>query len=82
LTLGAKVEAYRVFSDRAVDDALRANGFRPVERHRQFVLPIAVHKRLGSAAATKRIERTLASVGLRHLFGSPVTIVAERCGSS
>jgi ubiquinone/menaquinone biosynthesis C-methylase UbiE len=82
LTLGAKVEAYRVFSDRAVDDVLRANGFRPVERHRQFVLPIAVHKRLGSAAATKRIERTLASVGLRHLFGSPVTIVAERCGSS
>lgn len=82
LRLGARVEAYRVFTDRAIDNALRANGFEPVERHRQFVLPIAIHKRLGSAAATGRIEGALASVGLRRLFGSPVTVVAERCGSS
>lgn len=79
---GARVEAYRVFSDRAMRHALDANGFRLVETHRQFVLPIALHKRVGSRAATERIEGALASVGLRRLLGSPVTAMAERCASS
>jgi SAM-dependent methyltransferase len=79
--LGARVEAYRVFSDRAVRAALHSNGFGIIDSHRQFVLPIALHKRIGSAAATRRIERTLLRVGLNHLAGSPVTIVAERCAS-
>jgi SAM-dependent methyltransferase len=80
-TLGARVEAYRVFSDRSVRVVLAANGFRPVDCHRQFVLPIALHKGLGSAAATTRIEGALAATGLTRLFGSPVTVVAERCAS-
>lgn len=75
---GARVEAYRVFSDRALRAVLAANGFRIVDTHRQFVLPIAFHKTLGSARATSRIEGVLAGVGLRRLLGSPVTIVAER----
>lgn len=79
--LGARVEAYRVFSDRAVRAALASNGFRTVEVHRQFVLPIALHKRLGSAAATRRVEAGLSRAGLTRLAGSPVTIVAERCAS-
>jgi 2-polyprenyl-3-methyl-5-hydroxy-6-metoxy-1,4-benzoquinol methylase len=78
---GARVEAYRVFSDGAVTAALAAHGFRILDRHRQFVLPIALHKRLNSAAATGRIERVLARVGLTRLVGSPVTVVAERCAS-
>ena len=79
--LGARVEAYRVFSDRTVRVALQSNGFRIVDRHRQFVLPIALHKRIGSAAATRRIEGSLLRVGLNRVAGSPVTIVAERCAS-
>ncbi len=78
---GARVEAYRVFTDRSVGDVLEGCGFRVVERHRQFVLPIALHKRLGSVAATERIEGILARLGLRSLVGSPVTLVAERCAS-
>jgi SAM-dependent methyltransferase len=78
---GSGVEAYRVFSDRAVRAALRANGFRVVDSRRQFVLPIAVHKRFGSAALTRRVEGVLGRVGLRGLLGSPVTVVAERCAS-
>jgi SAM-dependent methyltransferase len=78
---GVRVEAYRVFSDRAVRDVLEGCGFRVLDRHRQFVLPIALHKRLGSAAATERIEGGLARLGLRSLVGSPVTLVAERCAS-
>ena len=78
---GARVEAYRVLPDRAIDRALARHGFRAVQRHRQFVLPIAFHKAVGSAAVTARVEGALAAVGLRRLFGSPVTILAERCGS-
>ncbi len=78
---GGRVEAYRVFADRAVATALARNGFRISDRHRQFVLPIALHKRLNSAAATTRIEGALARAGLTRLLGSPVTVVAERCAS-
>jgi len=76
--LGVRTEAYRVLSARAVRDVLASNGFRVVETHRQFVLPIAFHKTLGSAATTVSVERMLAVVGLRTMLGSPVTIVAER----
>lgn len=79
--LGARVEAYRVFSDRAVRAALESSGFRVVDSHRQFVLPIALHKRLNSAAVTGRVEGALSRAGLTRLLGSPVTVVAERCAS-
>ena len=80
-TFGARVEAYRVLADRSVRDTLRANGFRIRKVHRQFVLPIAVHKRISSERATRKIEAALGSVGMNSLFGSPVTVVAERCAS-
>jgi ubiquinone/menaquinone biosynthesis C-methylase UbiE len=76
-----RIEAYRVFSSRAIRAALREQGFRVAGEYRQFVLPIALHKRIGSEAWTRRVERLLARVGLLRLFGSPVTIVAERCAS-
>lgn len=79
---GARVEAYRVFSDRAVGRELANHGFAVRRTHRQFVLPIAVHKRVGSPAFTRSVERGLASVGLLRLLGSPVTLLAERCASS
>lgn len=75
---GASTEAYRVFSDRSVRAILRRNGFEIVRTDRQFVLPIALHKAMGSAAATTQIEGGLRRMGLNWLFGSPVTIVAER----
>ncbi|HVL67869.1 MAG TPA: methyltransferase domain-containing protein [Vicinamibacterales bacterium] len=78
---GARTEAYRVFTDRAVRGALRANGFRILRAHRQFVLPIAFHKRINSERTTRRIESALGRVGLNALLGSPVTVVAERCAS-
>jgi ubiquinone/menaquinone biosynthesis C-methylase UbiE len=81
LRLGARVEAYRVFRDQAIADALRANGFTIRDSHRQFVLPIALHKRINSEALTGHVESALARAGLTRWLGSPVTIVAERCAS-
>ena len=80
-SFGARVEAYRVFTDRSVRQTLMANGFRIRHVHRQFVLPIAFHKRLNSERATRTIESTLGRAGLNYAFGSPVTLVAERCAS-
>ena len=76
--MGTKVEAYRVMSERSVRDAFAARGFRVVSTHRQFVLPIALHKAVGSLGVTKGVESALAAIGLRRAFGSPVTMVAER----
>jgi SAM-dependent methyltransferase len=78
---GARVEAYRVFSNRSITAVLEANGYHRIGAHRQFVLPIALHKKLGSLAATRRIEGAFARIGLLDAFGSPVTVVAQRCES-
>jgi 2-polyprenyl-3-methyl-5-hydroxy-6-metoxy-1,4-benzoquinol methylase len=77
--VGLKTEAYRVFSDREIADVFDRSGFRIRSVHRQFVLPIAFHKMIGSRRFTVRFEGMLERIGLLRLLGSPVTLVAERC---
>ena len=72
-------EPYRVFSRRQIEDALGRSGFKVRSVHRQFVLPIALHKAVGSTRFTIAVEGWLERLGLLRLFGSPVTVVAERC---
>jgi ubiquinone/menaquinone biosynthesis C-methylase UbiE len=79
-TLGARIEAYRVFSDRAIREALERSNFRVRSVHRQFVMPILFHKAIGSRKFTIWAEDVLDRIGLLKRFGSPVTVVAERCG--
>jgi ubiquinone/menaquinone biosynthesis C-methylase UbiE len=76
---GRPVEAYRVLSSSDVKRAVEASGFRIERMHRQFVLPIAFHKAIGSRGFTRAVEKALAAVGLLRLLGSPVTVVAIRC---
>jgi 2-polyprenyl-3-methyl-5-hydroxy-6-metoxy-1,4-benzoquinol methylase len=77
--LGRQVEAYRVLRSSDVARTLAAAGFRVERAHRQFVLPIALHKAIGSRALTVAVEKALAAVGLLGVLGSPVTVVAVRC---
>jgi SAM-dependent methyltransferase len=77
--LGRPVEAYRVLRGSDVRRTVARAGFRVERCHRQFVLPIALHKAVGSRGLTVGVERALAAVGLLRLFGSPVTVVAVRC---
>jgi SAM-dependent methyltransferase len=78
---GARTEAYRVFTYRTMVDAFANNGFRIRSVQRQFVLPIALHKAIGSPAFTQKSEHLLDRLGLLKSFGSPVSLVAERCAS-
>jgi ubiquinone/menaquinone biosynthesis C-methylase UbiE len=76
--LGARVEAYRVIGLGEMSDAFARQGFRVVQTHRQFVLPIALHKAVNRLGFTRAIEQGMASAGLLRALGSPVTVVAER----
>ena len=76
--MGRKVEAYRVFRRVDVARELHRHGFRITATHKQFVLPIAFHKSVGSAGFTRSLEGILAGAGMLWLAGSPVTIAAER----
>lgn len=78
---GAKTEPYRVFTHGTITEAFDRNGFRIRSVHRQFVLPIALHKAMHSRRFTQWSENLLDHAGLLKPFGSPVTLVAERCVS-
>ena len=78
---GRRIEAYRVFRPARVEQELRRRGFRVRAQHRQFVLPIQLHRRIGSRRFTDWSERWLDRAGLLQLAGSPVTVCAERCES-
>ncbi|MEX2273414.1 MAG: class I SAM-dependent methyltransferase [Vicinamibacterales bacterium] len=73
---GFRTEPYRVMRAAAVRAELARHGWHVQAEHRQFVLPIALHKVVGSPRLTRGIERVLASLGLLRIFGSPVTLVA------
>jgi SAM-dependent methyltransferase len=75
---GRRTEPYRVMAERDVAAAFQAHGFRVIHTSRQFVLPIALHKKVGRLGFTRSSERVLAAIGLRRWLGSPVTLVAER----
>jgi ubiquinone/menaquinone biosynthesis C-methylase UbiE len=76
--LGVSTEAYRVFSHAQITRAFAAQGFRITAIHKQFVLPIAVHKKLHASRVTLGLERALARAGVLGWLGSPVTLVADR----
>ena len=76
---GGRTEAYRVFTHRTIVKELDRSGFRIRSVHRQFVLPIQLHRTVGSRRFTEFSEGLLDRIGLLRVFGSPVTLCAERC---
>lgn len=78
LARGEKVEAYRTLSVGDVRAAIETQGFRVIGVHKQFVLPINFHKLFNAPALTTAVESVLRLAGLLKIFGSPVTITAER----
>jgi len=52
-----------VLAERDVRAALASGGFRVTAVHRQFVLPIALHKKIGSLGVTMAVESGLGALG-------------------
>ena len=75
---GEKVEAYRTLKVDDVRAVIEAAGFRVIGVHKQFVLPINFHKLFNAPALTQSVEAILRFAGLLKIFGSPVTLTAER----
>ncbi len=80
--VGVRTEAYRVFREGTIASTLSSLQFRTRSVHRQFVMPIQLHKMIGSRRFTTRSEHALDRLGLLRLLGSPITVCAERIRSS
>lgn len=73
-----RLERYRVLRRLDVDLTLRRLQFRIRSVHRQYVLPMWMHRAIGSRRFTALVEELFDRVGLLKLFGTPVTVCAER----
>src|SRR5262245_21195873 len=80
--VGFRTEPYRVFTHRAITRELARSNYRVRSVHRQFAMPIQFHRAIGSRRFTELSEEILDRAGLLRMFGSPVTVCAERCASS
>lgn len=69
---------FRVFDDDEVRRALEACGLRVTGERRQFALPMALHRAMGTAALSRAAEGVLRGIGLTARLGSPVVLRAER----
>jgi hypothetical protein len=61
-----------------VSDVLAGSRFRVRSTHRQFMLPLWLHRAMRSRRTSARLEGAFDRVGLRRRFGTPVTVCAER----
>jgi ubiquinone/menaquinone biosynthesis C-methylase UbiE len=73
-----KTQRFRLFTLRRIRRELARNGFRIERVDRLFVLPIMLHKLFHSLRISLALEKLLGWLGLRRLFGAPVTILARR----
>jgi 2-polyprenyl-3-methyl-5-hydroxy-6-metoxy-1,4-benzoquinol methylase len=69
---------FRVFRDREVEGALERHAFHRTGRRGQFLLPMALHRALGVASASRVAEGVARAIGLTSALGSPVILRAER----
>jgi glycosyltransferase involved in cell wall biosynthesis len=76
--LEGNTRIYRSFSRRQLEHEFRAHGFRARVVKKQFVLPMALHRALGSAAPLRLMESASRAVGLTGLVGSPVILRVDR----
>lgn len=68
---------FLVFRDAEVARAFETAGYRASGRRREYFVPMALHRALGSGPASRGLEAACAGLGLRAAFGSPVILRAE-----
>lgn len=68
---------WHIFRHAEVTAAFEAAGRKIVSRKKQFVLPMAIHRKLKCAPLSSFLEFCCRITGLNALFGSPVILRAE-----
>jgi SAM-dependent methyltransferase len=71
---------FRVFRDGEIGRAFGAAGYVSTARRPQFLLPMALHRALGSAPLARTLEGGARLLGLTAALGSPVISRMERRG--
>ena len=74
----AEARPFALFSPDEVADAFRENGFHITDSRPQFLLPMALHRGMRSAAASRLLEAPARALGLTRWMGSPVIARADR----
>ena len=68
---------WHIFRHKDVTGAFEAAGWKVVSHKKQFVLPMAIHRKLKCAPVSAFLEWCCRIVGLNMAFGSPVILRAE-----
>ncbi len=61
-----------------VTEAFTSLGFTVTSVNKQFAMPLALHRAIGSSGFSQHLEQVCETTGLTSLIGSPIIISAER----
>lgn len=73
--------AFALFNKREISQPFLASGFGCISEAKQFCLPMALHRMLGSSPVAGWLEDFSGHIGLTRKFGSPVILLATRSGT-
>lgn len=74
--LGSDAWTHRTLRISDVQREVERHGWRVVVIRKDWFLPVALHRKLDDPALTERLENFCGRLGLRRLFGAPVTFKA------
>jgi len=73
---------YFCYWDRSLMEQLRSVGFGDFSTYRELAAPMGLHRALGRAKLSRRLEEVLRSAGVTRLLGSPALMLAQRNGEA
>jgi ubiquinone/menaquinone biosynthesis C-methylase UbiE len=73
---------FALFEREEISQCLMQNGFDHFAIKPQFFVPMVIHRLLGSIRFSKATEFCFRTLGITHLFGSPIIFKAERFDSA
>lgn len=78
LLIEKNTRTFASFSPRFIRSAFERQGFRVAAERPQYLLPMALHRLLGSRPLSRAIEAPAAWLGVTRGFGSPTIVRADR----
>jgi SAM-dependent methyltransferase len=69
---------FRTFDPATLRDAFAERGFRVAESRAQYMLPMVLHRTIGSIRVARALEGVARQAGLTRRLGSPVIVRADR----